>query len=145
MYVNTCYFNFNFNPSSPCMNVMWVWILFNLEYAWLNFNYPIEIYFISFGYTPIVIYFRILPCELIDSLLMGQVSGQAIAYVPYILSWGSHCVIIHRFNQTWDASNVCISFIFFFDGHSSNAWMPLRVINDWIQIQNLFLFIHSTV
>ena len=44
---------------------------------------------------------------------MGQVSGQAIAYVPYILSWCLHWVIIHLFNQTWDASNVCISFIFF--------------------------------
>ena len=34
----------------------------------------------------LAIYFRILPCELIDGLCMGQVSGQAIAYVPYILS-----------------------------------------------------------
>ena len=73
----------------------------------------VQIYFISFGFTPIVIYFRILPCELIDSLCMGQVSGQAITYIPYILSWCSHRVIIHLFNQTWDASNVCISFIFF--------------------------------
>ena len=58
-------------------------------------------------------YSRILPCELIDSLCMGQVSGQAIAYVPYILSWCSHWVEIHLFNQTWNASNVCISFIYF--------------------------------
>ena len=90
----------------------------------------IQIYFNSFGFTPIVIYFRILPCELIDSLCMGQVSGQAIAYVPYILSWCCHWVIIHLFNQTWDASNVCISFIFF--GYSSNVWIPSRIINDWI-------------
>ena len=27
-HVLTCYFNFNFNQPSPCMNVMWVWILF---------------------------------------------------------------------------------------------------------------------
>ena len=89
----------------------------------------VQIYFISFGFTPIVIYFRILPCELIDSLCMGQVSGQAIAYVPYILSWCSHWVIIHLFNQTWDA-NVCISFIFL--GYSSKVWIPSRIINDWI-------------
>ena len=33
-------FNLNFNMSLPSMNVMWVWILFNLEYAWLNFSFP---------------------------------------------------------------------------------------------------------
>ena len=33
-------FNFNFHMSSPVMNVLWVWILFNLEYAWLNFTFP---------------------------------------------------------------------------------------------------------
>ena len=98
-------------------HLVWLWCEFEF-YLTLNMLgwtlvILIEIYFISFGYTPIVINFRILPCELIDSLLMGQVSGQAIVYVPYILSWGSHCVIIHRFNQTWDASNVCISFFFF--------------------------------
>ena len=37
-HVLTCYFNFN--QPSPWMNVMWVWILSNLEYAWLNFSYP---------------------------------------------------------------------------------------------------------
>ena len=39
-HVLTCNFNFSFNQPSPCMIVMWVWILFNLEYAWLNFSYP---------------------------------------------------------------------------------------------------------
>ena len=62
----------------------------------------------------LAIHFRILPWELIDSLCMEQVSGQAIAYVPCILSWCSHRAIIHLFNQTWDASNVFISFIFIF-------------------------------
>ena len=33
-------FNFNINMSLPVMNVMWVWILFNLEYAWLSFSFP---------------------------------------------------------------------------------------------------------
>ena len=42
---------------------------------------------------------------------VNWVSGQAIAYVPYILSWCSHWVIINLFNQTWNVSNVCISFI----------------------------------
>ena len=37
----------------------------------------------------------ILPWEFIDCLCMEQVSGQAIAYVPCILSWCSHRVIIH--------------------------------------------------
>ena len=115
-------------------HLVWMWCEFEFYLTLNMLGWTLitlmEIYFISFGYTPIVIYFRILPCELIDSLLMGQVSGQAIAYVPYILSWGSHCVIIHRFNQTWDASNGCISFIFFC--HSSNVWMPSRIINDWI-------------
>ena len=38
---------------------------------------------------------------------------------------------------------MCAFLLFFFsDGiHTS----PSRIINDWIQIQNLFLFIHSTV
>ena len=66
---------------------MWCEFEFYLTLNMLGWTLVIltEIYFISFGYTPIVIHFRILPCELIDSLCMGQVSGQAIAYVPCIL------------------------------------------------------------
>ena len=45
-HVLTFNFNFNFNMSLPSMNVMWVWILFNLEYAWLNFSFPHSNYFI---------------------------------------------------------------------------------------------------
>ena len=70
---------------------------------------------------------------------MGQVSGQAIAYVPYILSlcfhwYQSTCSIKHKMHL------MCAFLLFIYFWLFINVSIPLRVINDWIQIQSLFYF-----
>ena len=134
------------------MNV--VWLCFYLTMNMLSWTLVSlsQIYFILFGFTLLVIQLRIIPCELIDSLCMGQVSGQAIAYVPCILSWCLHWVIIHLFNQTWDVSNVCISFIFFLVIHlMCECCQGLSMIGFKVKIYFIFhsqysaMIVHETL